>query len=131
MEFLNNKYARVLTLVSLLQAIVFYAIARRPESPRSRAPVEFPAHFGDWHMIQDMPIEKEVAGCARGRRHSESALRERRGNQGSVLLHRLFKTQRTGQSPHSPKNCLPGSGWEPSNRRPAVGQGPRWPSPSG
>ena len=24
-----------------------------------------------------------------------------------------FKTQRTGQSPHSPKNCLPGSGWEP------------------
>jgi EpsI family protein len=24
-----------------------------------------------------------------------------------------FKTQRYGQSPHSPKNCLPGSGWEP------------------
>ena len=26
-----------------------------------------------------------------------------------------FKTQRTGQSPHSPKNCLPGSGWQPSS----------------
>ena len=25
-----------------------------------------------------------------------------------------FKTQRTGKAPHSPKNCLPGSGWEPS-----------------
>jgi EpsI family protein len=25
-----------------------------------------------------------------------------------------FKTQRTGQAPHSPKNCLPGSGWAPS-----------------
>jgi EpsI family protein len=24
-----------------------------------------------------------------------------------------FKSQRTGQSPHSPKNCLPGSGWQP------------------
>src|SRR5262249_38457234 len=23
-----------------------------------------------------------------------------------------FKTQRTGKTPHSPKNCLPGSGWE-------------------
>jgi EpsI family protein len=22
-----------------------------------------------------------------------------------------FKTQRTGQMPHSPKNCLPGNGW--------------------
>src|SRR5262249_51255440 len=26
----------------------------------------------------------------------------------------FFKTQRTGKAPHSPKNCLPGSGWEPS-----------------
>jgi EpsI family protein len=25
-----------------------------------------------------------------------------------------FKTQRTGQAPHSPKNCLPGAGWVPS-----------------
>ena len=24
----------------------------------------------------------------------------------------FFKTQRTGKAPHSPKNCLPGSGWE-------------------
>ncbi len=27
----------------------------------------------------------------------------------------FFKTQRTGQTPHSPKNCLPGSGWQPSS----------------
>jgi len=25
-----------------------------------------------------------------------------------------FQTQRTGKTPHSPKNCLPGSGWVPS-----------------
>jgi hypothetical protein len=25
-----------------------------------------------------------------------------------------FQTQRTGKTPHSPKNCLPGSGWAPS-----------------
>ena len=25
----------------------------------------------------------------------------------------FFKTQQEGQSPHSPKNCLPGSGFEP------------------
>src|SRR6185437_11824688 len=24
-----------------------------------------------------------------------------------------FKTQRAGAAPHSPRNCLPGSGWEP------------------
>src|SRR5207248_8943633 len=26
----------------------------------------------------------------------------------------FFKTQRTGKAPHSPKNCLPGAGWEAS-----------------
>jgi EpsI family protein len=25
-----------------------------------------------------------------------------------------FRSQRTGQTPHSPKNCLPGAGWVPS-----------------
>jgi EpsI family protein len=27
----------------------------------------------------------------------------------------FFQSQRTGKSPHSPKNCLPGSGWVPSS----------------
>ena len=29
------------------------------------------------------------------------------------LMIAFFRTQRYGQSPHSPKNCLPGSGWQP------------------
>ena len=31
---------------------------------------------------------------------------------GAELFIAYFKTQRQGQSPHSPKNCLPGSGWQ-------------------
>jgi EpsI family protein len=31
---------------------------------------------------------------------------------GANLFIAYFQTQRTGQSPHSPKNCLPGSGWQ-------------------
>jgi EpsI family protein len=30
----------------------------------------------------------------------------------------FFKSQRYGQAPHSPKNCLPGSGWEPLESEP-------------
>ena len=33
---------------------------------------------------------------------------------GANLFVAFFKTQRQGQSPHSPKNCLPGTGWQPS-----------------
>lgn len=38
-----------------------------------------------------------------------------KSNQGLNLFIAFFKTQRTGKAPHSPKNCLPGSGWEPLN----------------
>jgi EpsI family protein len=31
-----------------------------------------------------------------------------------------FKSQRTGQAPHSPKNCMPGSGWAPTESGVAV-----------
>jgi EpsI family protein len=33
---------------------------------------------------------------------------------GASLFIAYFRTQRYGQSPHSPKNCLPGSGWQPT-----------------
>jgi EpsI family protein len=32
----------------------------------------------------------------------------------ATLFVAYFQTQRTGKTPHSPKNCLPGSGWAPS-----------------
>jgi EpsI family protein len=36
------------------------------------------------------------------------------GSQGQVgLFVGYFRSQRTGVSIHSPKNCLPGSGWQP------------------
>jgi EpsI family protein len=32
----------------------------------------------------------------------------------ATLFVAYFESQRTGKAPHSPKNCLPGSGWVPS-----------------
>ena len=32
----------------------------------------------------------------------------------ATLFVAYFETQRTGKTPHSPKNCLPGSGWVPT-----------------
>ena len=130
MEFLNNKYARILTLVLLLQAIAFYAIARRSDIIPAVGPLaNFPAHIGDWQMIQDMPIEKEVEDVLRAddtlnRRYVNAA-----GTRDLYFFIAYFKTQRTGQSPHSPKNCLPGAGWtQITSDRPEV-KVPDWPGP--
>ncbi|MGH9594424.1 MAG: exosortase C-terminal domain/associated protein EpsI, partial [Bryobacteraceae bacterium] len=37
----------------------------------------------------------------------------RSGNRDAGLFVAAFRSQRTGKAPHSPKNCLPGSGWTP------------------
>jgi EpsI family protein len=130
MGFLNNKYARVLTLVLLFQTAAFYAIARRPETVPTVGPLaNFPTHIGDWRMLQDMPIEKEVEDVLRAddtlnRRYVNAA-----GTRDLYFFIAYFKTQRTGQSPHSPKNCLPGAGWtQVTADRPLVAV-PDWPAP--
>ena len=113
MNFLQNKYARALTLVLLIQAVAFYAIARRPENtPPVPSLNYFPNEFGGWQTIQDTPVEKEVLEVLR----SDDTLNRVYANPSrpdpASLFIAFFKTQRYGQSPHSPKNCLPGSGWE-------------------
>ena len=112
MNFLRSKYARVLTLVLLLQAAAFYAIARRPELVPPVAPLMlFPSAFGGWTMTNDIPVEKEVAELLRADDLLNRIYVNRAGIETSLFI-AYFKTQRYGQSPHSPKNCLPGSGWE-------------------
>jgi EpsI family protein len=41
----------------------------------------------------------------------------------------FFKTQRDGQAPHSPKNCLPGAGWTPIEDTKISIPVPGWPEP--
>ena len=113
MSFLNNKYARLLTLVLLLQAVAYYAIARRPENTPPLLPLSFfPASFNGWRMTQDRPVEKEVLDVLRADDTLNRVYVNPSGTDNASLFIAFFKTQRYGQSPHSPKNCLPGSGWE-------------------
>lgn len=115
MKLLNSMQTRLLTLVLLLQAVAFYAVAKRTEIAPPVAPLaQFPAILGDWSRYADYPMEKEVQDVLRADdtltrlyvNHSKQAQ--------ATLFVAYFGSQRTGQAPHSPKNCLPGSGWEPS-----------------
>lgn len=113
MGFLNYKYARPLLLLLLLQLVAFYALAFREETVPPILPLAtFPERLGTWRMVKDVPVEKEIADILRAddtlnRVYVDPARGE------SYLWIAYFKTQRYGQAPHSPKNCLPGSGWEP------------------
>jgi len=113
MNWLTNKYVRVLTLVLLIQATLFYAASRGERVPTG-APLDlFPAQLGNWHEAQNYPVEQEIRDQLKADDLLNRLYVDPEYHADAGLFVAYFKTQRTGQSPHSPKNCLPGSGWEP------------------
>jgi len=119
MNPLKNKYARILTVFLLLEGTVFYAVAFRDENvPQVRPLSEFPARAGSWTMMQDVKIEPEIQDILQADDLLNRVYVNRVNNTAAYLFIAYFRTQRSGQAPHSPKNCLPGSGWEPVESAP-------------
>lgn len=114
MRYLNSRAALILTAVLFLQGGIFYATAMRPERVPDVAPLEFfPSAIGSWQTVQDLPIEQEVLDVLRSDDTLNRVYSDPATGVSANLFIAYFKTQRSGASPHSPKNCLPGSGWEP------------------
>jgi EpsI family protein len=115
MKLLNSTHARALTLVLLLQIVAFYALASRKElEPNPRPLSEFPSIIGSWEQAAEFPMEKEVQEVLRADDTVNRTYVDRTARTAANMFVAFFKTQRRGQSPHSPKNCLPAAGWEPS-----------------
>lgn len=108
-----SKYGRILAVVLVLQAILFYSASRGEGTPLATPLATFPVSFGNWVLAREGVVEKETMDILKAddvltRVYTNTA------NRGSASIFiAYFKSQRTGQSPHSPKNCLPGSGFEP------------------
>src|SRR5580698_1099041 len=97
----------------ILQAAILYSSVR-PETkvPASRPLSEFPTVLGPWTQFgPDGGGGEETrtvlnADDLLDRNYVNSATRR-----GAFFFVAAFRTQRNGKAPHSPKNCLPGSGW--------------------
>jgi EpsI family protein len=113
MSWLTNKYVRVLTLALLVQATLFYAASRGERVPAGPPLDLFPTQLGNWHEVQNYPVEQEIREQLKADDLLNRLYADQESHADAGLFVAYFKTQRTGQSPHSPKNCLPGSGWEP------------------
>jgi EpsI family protein len=101
-----------LLLVGQFAAAHWAAAGERPPAPPDLA--RFPAAFGEWKQFREDPIAADIASeLGADRMLSRTYVHRSVGLLGSVFVI-WYQSQRAGKSqPHSPKMCLPGSGWMP------------------
>jgi EpsI family protein len=111
LKFLQSSAALAATAIIVIQGALLYS-ANRPETVPSAQPLAaVPAMLGSWRLTQEGLVDQETRDVLQAddllnRYYSD-------GSTGANLFVAAFRSQRTGKAPHSPKNCLPGSGWEP------------------
>lgn len=114
LDFLRSRPVRILSVVLMAQAAMFFGFSRKEDVPNPRPLKEFATSAGNWSMAQEGIIDRQTLDvlAADDTLSRQYVNRDRTAVAGLFVA--FFKTQRTGQMPHSPKNCLPGSGWVPS-----------------
>jgi EpsI family protein len=112
--FLSSRPMKILTVALLIQCMAFYAMANRSEStPVVSSLASFPNQLGDWTMVREGVIEKEIMEVLRADDAITRWYAKPNSSRAADLFIAYFNTQKTGKAPHSPKNCLPGAGWLP------------------
>jgi len=117
--------------VIVLTAIFLQARGRHEIIPSRPSLSSFPAQLGDWQG-KDFPLDQatlDVLGpgdfLVRGYSNASEDLPY------IDLFVAYFPSQRTGDTIHSPKNCLPGAGWTPEeNERVTLSYPGRAPFPA-
>lgn len=110
LSFFKNTAVRIVVLALLIQAAAFYAFSRTEYIPAAPPFVTFPTVLGPYRMLSEGVVEQEIKDVLKA---DDILTREYIGPDGIPLnlFIAAFRTQRNGKAPHSPKNCLPGSGW--------------------
>jgi EpsI family protein len=112
--FPASNAARILSVVLIVQATLLYGFSRREVVAPHKELSLAPAKFGSWVQIGESEIEQDVKDVLKADDLLNRTYANPEYRVGAHLFIAYFKSQRTGQAPHSPKNCLPGSGWVPS-----------------
>jgi EpsI family protein len=113
--FLTSTPARILTLVLLCQCAAFYIFARPEILPENVPLASVPRQIGSWTLQEEGVIEQEIKDVLKADELLNRSYVNTAGAPAAAhLFVAFFKSQRSGRAPHSPRNCLPGSGWVPS-----------------
>jgi EpsI family protein len=109
-----RSWVRFLPVAALLLGTTLL-LSRRYRAevvPPRMALADFPVRLGDWSG-EDIPLTEEVLNVLGPGDYLERMYQQRAGGPQIDLFLAYVPTQRTGDTVHSPKHCLPGGGWTP------------------
>lgn len=95
------------------QAAAYYTLPKAENAERAAPLSEFPSNLGDWTKTVDNKIEDEVLAVLKADDTLSRVYYKQDTSLSASLFIAYFHSQKSGAAPHSPKNCLPGSGWAP------------------
>ncbi|MDX2150565.1 MAG: EpsI family protein [Bryobacteraceae bacterium] len=109
------KKTTVLILAAVLaaQAAFYYSKSHAEVIPATPPWAEFPQQIGRWRAVAEIPVDEVVLEELRPDDYMSRTYTREGGTTALNVFIGYFNTQRTGRAPHSPRNCLPGAGWEP------------------
>ena len=111
----RNRRAVAVLILLIAQAGLVHWVSARELAPPAPELARLPAQFAGWQRVREDPIAPEVAADL-GATRSLSCTYGRAGGVEAGLFVAWFQSQVGGAAqPHSPKVCLPGSGWVPSD----------------
>lgn len=82
-------------------------------TPQARPLSEFPKQVAGYASVAELPLDADTLKVLGLTDYINRYYANASGSQLSLFIE-YFNTQRTGTTIHSPKNCLPGAGWQPT-----------------
>ena len=97
------------------QGLLVYWSAGTEHPPSPPELSQFSSTFAGWKELREDPIDPDVANTLKADRLLSRTYKNPAGESAGFLV-AWFQSQRAGASqPHSPKVCLPASGWTPES----------------
>ena len=112
-SFLRQPHAVVLSVVLLCLAGLAPVLTPPEKVAESRPLHDIPTTIGNWKILEEGVVDAETEALLKADDTLSRSYIDTSNRQTANLFVAFFKTQRAGAAPHSPKVCLPGSGWMP------------------
>jgi EpsI family protein len=115
---LRNSGVRVAAVLILAQVAGYYLIAGQDKKLPNATLNLVPKQLQNWKQVgEEGVVEQEVLDLLKADQLLNRIYSNNDGTQSASLFVAFYKSQRAGVSPHSPKVCLPGSGWMPRDSK--------------